>query len=193
MSTPNFYNQKNFKLYVQSFEPMSLEEYKNEYFEEDDYLFPEYQNAQTDSLKEYILEKSYNSNMEMQSYFFYEDIINGYDGFKGLMEDFTDTLVFHKLDFKSGYYTGMQIYVEETENPHELDNEDCNYYFDMCRSKAIRKYDAEIRKINRWLDKVAVEYGWRELYCVGIFSNGEAVYKYADMLTPIQKAVYGGN
>lgn len=61
---------------------------------------------------------------------------------------------------------------------------------------------AEIKEINTGLEgiadltlsnKVAVYYGWRELYCLGIFSNGEAVYKYADMLTPIQKAVYGGN
>lgn len=186
MSTPNFYNQKNFKLFVKSFEAMDMEEYVKEFFEEDSYLYPEYQNAQTDSLKEYILEKSYNSFIEMENYYFYEDIIEGNDGFKDLMEDFTETLCFHKLDFKSGYYTGIQIYVEEVENPHELDNEDCHYYFDMCRSKSIRKYDAEIRKINRWLDKVAVEYGWRQLLCLGIFSNGEAVYRYADSL--IKKA-----
>lgn len=111
--------------------------------------------------------------------FFYEDIFEGYDGFKDVMEEFSDNLTFHKIDFKSGYYEGIQLYVEELENPHDLDNEDCRYYYDMCRSQAVRKYEAEIRKINKWMEKVATEYGWMKLHCVGIFSNGEAIYEYA--------------
>ena len=110
---------------------------------------------------------------------FYDDIFYGYDGFNELMENLNDDLTFHKLEIKGGYYSGVQIYVRELENPHELDNDDCRYYYDICRSQAIRKYDAEIRKINKWLDKTAVDYGWKKLYCIGIFSNGEAVYEYA--------------
>ncbi len=145
MSTPNFYNQDNFDLYVKSYEPEDMEEYSS-----------------------------------AEAEFFYDDIIFGYDGFKEVMEKFNDDLTFHYLEFKSGYYDGIQLYVEEMENPHELDNDDCRYYYDMCRSKAVRKYDAEIRKINKWMEKVAVEYGWRKLNCLGIFSNGEAIYKYAE-------------
>ena len=174
MSTPNFYNQRNFKLYVQSFEPISLEEYKAEYFEED----------------EEYLEEYYENDMRYWEQIFYEDIYEGADGFKDLMENFNETLTFHELKFYSGYYTGIQIYVEEKENPHELVIEDCNYYYDMCRSKAIHKYDAEIRKINKWMDKVAVQYGWKELVCLGIFSNGEAIYKYADKIREAVKAVH---
>ena len=96
------------------------------------------------------------------------------------MEKLNDDLIFHELELKSGYYEGIQIFVGELENPHELDNEDCRYYYDMCRSQAIRKYDAEIRRINKWLEKVAVEHGWRKLHCLGVFSNGEAVYQYAE-------------
>ena len=110
---------------------------------------------------------------------FYEGIFQGYDGFKEVMEKFNYSLDFHHLEFKSGYYDGVQLYVEEFENPYELDNEDCRYYYDMCRSQAIRKYDAEIRKINKWMEKTAVEYGWRKLNCLGVFSNGEAIYQYA--------------
>ena len=163
MSTPNFYNQQNFKLYVKSFEPISLEEYEAEYFDGDE-----------EDLEEY-----YENDMRYWEKDFYDDIYEGFVGFKDLMEEFNDTLTFHELKFYSGYYTGVQIYVEEKENPHELDNDDCNYYYDMCRSKAIRKYDAELRKINKWMDKVATQYGWRELHCLGIFSNGEAIYQYA--------------
>lgn len=179
MSTPNFHTQKNFKLYIQSFEPMTLEEYQAEEFQFDDYHYPEYEAAISDSWKEHILEKSYNETMELWNQVFYEDIFNGYDGFKEVMEDFNNTLTFHEITFESGYYDGVQLYVEEKENPHELDNEDCKYYYDMCRSQAIRKYDAEVRKINKWMEKVAPEYGWKELHCLGIFSNGEAVYQYA--------------
>lgn len=178
MSTPNFHTMENFKLYIQNFEPMTLEEYEAEEFQFDEYLYPEYEVAASDDWKKHILEKSYNDTMETWNYFFYNDIYEGADGFKGLMEEFNDTLTFHEITFKSGYYSGVQLYVEEKEDPHELDNDDCHYYFDMCRSQAIRKYDAEIRKINKWMDKVAPEYGWAELYCLGIFSNGEAIYEY---------------
>lgn len=177
MSTPNFYNQRNFNLYVKSFEAISLEDYEAEEFQYDDYLYPQWEEAD-DEDKADILEESYNHCMHIWEEDFYRDIYDGWDGFKKLMENFNDELTFHELQFKSGYYVGVQIYVEEKENPHELDNEDCRYYYDMCRSVAIRKYDAEIRKINKWMDKVATEYGWRKLNCIGIFSNGEAVYEY---------------
>lgn len=180
MSAPNFYTQENFKLYIQNFEPISLEEYQAEYFQDDNYYYPEYEASVSDSWKNHILEKSYDETMDFWMETFYDDIFHGYDGFKDLMEDFNDTLTFHKLTFRSGYYTGVQLYVEEKEeNPYNLDNEDCHYYYDMCRSAAIRKYDAEIRKINRWMEKVAPEYGWENYVVFGIFSNGEAIYEYA--------------
>lgn len=126
--------------------------------------------------------KAYESNegySELEAQMFYDDIFDGYDGFKEVMEDLNDNLIFHSMEFKSGYYDGVQLYVNTTENPHELDNEDCKYYFDMCRSQAIRKYEAEIRKINKWMKKVAVMYGWKKLNCLGVFSSGEAIYEYA--------------
>lgn len=193
MGTPNFYNQRNFKLYVKAFEPMSLEEYKAEEFQYDEYHYPEYEVAQSESWKQHILEKSYNEAMQMWNEAFYEDIFEGYDGFKDAMEKFNNTLVFHELEFRSGYYDGVQLYVKEKDNPYELDNEDCRYYYDMCRSKAIRKYDAEVRKINKWMDGTTVEYGWEELICLGVFSNGEAVYQYANRIREAVKAVHAEN
>lgn len=172
MSTPNFYNQQNFKLYIKSFEPMTEEEYEAEDFEYYD---------------------SYEEAMEAEREIFYEDIFEGYDGFNELMEKFNDTLIFHKLELRGGYYDGVQLYVEEKDDPNELDNDDCRYYYDMCRSQAIRKYEAEIRKINKWMDKVATQYGWEELICLGIFSNGEAVYAYAERVRDSVKAVHTEN
>ena len=169
MSTPNFYNQKNFKLYIQSFEEMSMEDFEAEFG--------------SDSEIEYWEEMSHMEQM------FYNDIIDNCDGFKTVMENFNNTLTFHEITLESGYYSGIQLYVEENYYiPYELDNEDCHYYYNMCRSKALRKYNAEVRKINKWMDKIATQYGWRELICCGIFSNGEAIYRYAE---PIRKAVQG--
>jgi hypothetical protein len=178
MSAPNFYTMENFSLFVKVYEAMTLEEYQEEEFHYDDYLYPEYEEAE-DEDKADILEKSYNHAMDLWSEDFYRDIFYGYDGFKEVMENFNNDLIFHKIEIKSGYYDGVQLYVDELENPHELDNDDCRYYYDMCRSQAIRKYDAEIRKINKWMEKVATEYGWRKLNCLGVFSNGEAIYQYA--------------
>ena len=155
-----------------------IEEYQKEYFEDSCY-YDDYVEAESKEEKENILKEAYNHTMEFWYQEFYEDLFNGYDGFKEVMEKFNDSLMFHSLEFKSGYYDGVQLYIKEMENPHNLYNEDCKYYYDMCRSQAIRKYKAEINKINKWMKKVAVEYGWKKIKCLGIFSNGEAIYQYA--------------
>lgn len=178
MSTANFHSMDNFNLFAKVYEPMELEDYKENEFEYDDYLYPKYQEAE-EYEKEDILEESYNHAMRLWEEDFYHEIYHGYDGFNSIMEELNQNLLFHKLEIKSGYYDGVQIFVKEMENPNELDNEDCRYYYDMCRSQAIRKYEAEIRKINRFLNKEAVEYGWKKLNCLGVFSNGEAVYQFA--------------
>lgn len=91
-------------------------------------------------------------------------------------------LLFHKVSLENGYYSGVQFYVD-TEydfDAEDFSNEDCQYFFDMCRSKAYRKYAAEKRKIARFLDKAAKEYGFKDLVCTAVFSNGEAVYDLAE-------------
>lgn len=90
-----------------------------------------------------------------------------------------DELMFHKLVLKGGYYSGAQIYVETIENPNELDNEDCYYHFDVCKSKAIRLYNAEIKRINKKVLPTFEQIGFYKINCVGVFSNGEAIYSLA--------------
>ena len=86
------------------------------------------------------------------------------------------SLLFHKIGIDCGYYYGLQFTVDEEHDPNELDNEDCQYYFDMYRSVAIRRYNSEINKINRLLRRLATMYGFTEMVCTGIFANGEACY-----------------
>lgn len=97
------------------------------------------------------------------------------------LDSFNYELMFHKVKLRSGYYTGVQFYVEVEHDLAEEDytNDDCHYYFDCCRSVAYRKYEAEIRKINRKLAALGKEYGFQEYVCIARFSNGEARYDLA--------------
>ena len=94
------------------------------------------------------------------------------------IEKLNDTLIFHKISVKSGYYEGLQYYVEcehELEK-YEYDNDDCWYYFDMCKSAAYKKYRAEINRINKELKKIASMHDYEILKEVGKFSDGTAIY-----------------
>ena len=105
-------------------------------------------------------------------YFDHDDMLEDVNGaFENL------DLKFHKVKVRAGYYEGAQIVFEEIHDPTEMDNDDTRYYFDMCRSKAIRAYKSEINKINRKIDKLVECSFWMKLSAVSRFSNGECVYK----------------
>ena len=95
-------------------------------------------------------------------------------------DDFNADLLFFEVSLKEGYFEGVQFYVKDKEdfgkNMSEWNNKDCWYYFDMCRSVTIRKYNSEINKVNKFLKKIASEWNFVELCVVGRFSNGEVVY-----------------
>ena len=120
--------------------------------------------------------------------FMYEmDIEEEFNYAKELAEEFTENLIFHDVTVKSGYYQGFQFYVEEKytkyfdldkNSEYCIENDDAHYYFDMCRSKALRAADAEKRKIEKWLNNLAAN-GFEKLVCIARCSNGEAIYKRA--------------
>ena len=96
--------------------------------------------------------------------------------------DFNRGLLFHEVKLQSGYYSGVQFYVEinyDLTEDQDYSNDDCHYYFDCCRSVAYRKYASEVRKINRKLVEFAKAYGFQEYVCTARFSNGEAWYQLA--------------
>jgi len=97
---------------------------------------------------------------------------------KESVERDTPSLDFFTVTVRGGYYSGMQLFVEEEHPcfPEDYDNDDCHYYFDCCRSKAIRRRASEVNKVKRFMRKIAMEYGMDEYYCCSIFSNGEAFY-----------------
>ena len=95
------------------------------------------------------------------------------------LDKFNEGLTFCKIVLRSGYYRGVQTLVECDLDPHELDNYECRYNWDMCRSMAIRKHEAEERKVVKHLKSMKGD-SIKELICVAIFSNGEAFYEYVD-------------
>lgn len=91
-------------------------------------------------------------------------------------DDVNGSLIFHKISILPGYYCGVQFYVETMDDPTEMDNEDCRYYFDMYRSVAIRRYNSEVNRVCRILRKLAKEYGFDELYLRAVFGDGAVLY-----------------
>ena len=115
-----------------------------------------------------------------------------------LAEKFTKELKYHDVNVQSGYYSGFQFVVDEKrssqfdldkDSEYCIDNEDAHYYYDMCRSQVIRKADAEKRKIRKWLEKIAEDYGYEILVRTALFSNGEAVYERRSPRSMIKSAL----
>ena len=116
---------------------------------------------------------------DLAEMFFYEDILRD-------LEEENAGLLFHEITVESGYYEGLQLYVSLTHaadnagftdaGPEYVDNESTRYYLDLCRSAAIRKYEAEQRKINKILAKIGRAYGMDKLAIYARFSNGETWY-----------------
>lgn len=96
-------------------------------------------------------------------------------------ERFNKELEYHEVGVRSGYYSGTQFYIgfnnRYFNNAEDMENEDTQYHYGMCRSKFLRKYNAEVKRICKWLDKMVADYGYTKLACLGHFSNGEAVYQ----------------
>ena len=130
--------------------------------------------------------------------------IEAHEFFSGINEELNelnDGLRFFRVVLHDGYYCGVQLYVEmqsyaeqagfTEDDGEDATNEDCRYYLDMCRSEAIRKYEAEQRKVRKLMQKIADAWGFEQYYCVCIFSNGEAVYEKASPRTRLKSAALG--
>ena len=168
MATANFWTMKDFPLYVHDDFEMAECPHCGTYIREQEIK---------DELGfcPYCMEEVHWGDLDKRHDAFEAEL--WYDDLSKYLDNLNDSLTFHSLAVKSGYYEGYQIYVKETEDPNDLDNGDCHYYFDLCRSKAIRKFNSEKNKIRKMLKQTASDWGMYEIYCLGHFSNGEAVYQ----------------
>ena len=88
---------------------------------------------------------------------------------------------FFDISLKSGYYNGVQIYVDykpDLCDPEYMTNDDTQYFLDLPLSVAKRKHEAEIRRIQKWLARLG-RIGAVKLIAVARFSNGEQWYERA--------------
>ena len=92
-------------------------------------------------------------------------------------KELNEYLTFYTVSVESGYYSGLQFYVDEKySDVEEMDNDESNYEFGMCRSKMLRKYKSEGNLLRRALQKAKEELGLMELGVVYRFGNGEVMY-----------------
>lgn len=92
-------------------------------------------------------------------------------------KELNEYLTFYTVSVESGYYSGIQFYVDEKYcNVDTWDNEDARMEVGMCRSKMLRKYKSEGNWLRRALQKAKAELGLMELGVVAHFSNGETMY-----------------
>lgn len=127
-------------------------------------------------------EQEYGDDEEYNEDMFYDDMTLKAEEMEALADEINKTLEYFTVEVKDGYYCDLQFVVRtyedldfDRESPYCIDNEDAHYYFDECRSKVLRKTDAEQRKIYKWLKNLKKQ-GYTELGCDGVFSNGEAIY-----------------
>lgn len=84
---------------------------------------------------------------------------------------------FYSVSVESGHYCGMQFYVDEKYwHLEQMDNEESQDEFGMCRSAMLRKYKTAGNMIRRELRKAKADLGLWELGIVAQFSNGETMY-----------------
>lgn len=106
--------------------------------------------------------------------FFMED---RYREMKAAADQMNEKQKFFEVTVESGYYSGLQFYVEDKYNDVEnWDNDDAQYEFGCCRSEMLRRFKVAENTINRELEKAMKELGLIKLGVVARFSNGETIY-----------------
>lgn len=169
MSTPNFNNQRDFDLYVT-----------------DNFLtYPYKIDPNTD---DFLLDDNgdYIIDYDAEPYFDY----SYFDECKNYTDNkLNSELDFFTISFKDGYYSGIQTFVEPKhpndfdaidwlEYPHYYDNGVLFKEFGYNTYILKRKILAEIKRINNeLLPKLKDTFCFDKIKCVGIFSNGEAIYE----------------
>lgn len=92
------------------------------------------------------------------------------------LDALNEKLLCFKTSLRSGYYAGVQIYVETLNDVDSFDKEDCYYYLDMCPSKAKKLFQKEQNMIKKEMQRFCNEYEFFQLKTLARFSNGETLY-----------------
>lgn len=100
--------------------------------------------------------------------------------------ELNDAQPFYEVTVESGYYSGIQFYVDSKYwHIEDMDNDESQDEFGMCRSEMLRKYKVAGNTIRKGLYKAKDDLGLDELICTARFSNGEAWYQKVDTRKPL--------
>lgn len=164
----------------------------NRYF--DDYAYI-YQGLSEEEQEQFEKDYGYEYNYENESETDYEiEFDNAKHEIKRALIKFNITLF--NIEVRSGYYDGLELIVtsdisglnvDDITNTKYLkenyDNDDMRYYFGHLadyKSRIIPKIKAEIKRMDKKvLPYIAENTGFRKINCIGVFSNGEAIYEWA--------------
>lgn len=170
MATCNFWTMKDFDLWVIDDEKICQWYLGEEFIEERKAEFEDYNPI---------------DDIELAWDLFKED----FDINSGL-DELNDSLEWYKVELKSGYYDGVQIYIKTEwlgideiatwlpNRPLVWDDEECELEFGLNREETIAMIEEEKKKINAFLKNMEW-FGFYKINCIGVFSNGEAIYEKA--------------
>ena len=106
--------------------------------------------------------------------FFYDDLCGWVEED---IEQENELLNFHEIRLMSGYYIGVQFYVEEKDDLSDYDDDDCMYYFDCNLEAAQEKLHDETEQIKQWLETTSQKYVFTKKEAVARFGNGYVLYR----------------
>lgn len=98
------------------------------------------------------------------------------------VEEFNDGLKHFEVYLEDGYYEGYMFNARCIDKYYDYDmlddltEEDAEYYFGDSKKNVKAEYETDLGFIRRYFKELK-ERGFYELFKVGQFSNGEAVYK----------------
>ena len=173
MGTSNFKSMTNFNIYAWIYEP-DIEFIKDEYPESID----DNGNVDCNLLNDFAISEWEWVESEITP----------------KIDDMNDSLIFHKIRLESGYYDGVQIFIEEPYGitAHSWDKVARSWTLEECisecwydkfgddshnKNRLISKYLNEVETIQNWLDKVGRECGFIPYGSVARFGNGETWYQ----------------
>jgi hypothetical protein len=141
-------------------------------------------------LYKYIMEEEFNEDLDIDVFYF--EVQNGFDclteDIEADFDELKDKLTVFSIELVSGYYSGIQFKIDTQDlyidyldvDKYEWDKEDLWTFFNECTIEGAKNcIDNELKLIREFLESMK-DYGFRPLNCDGVFSNGEAVYSWAD-------------
>ena len=116
---------------------------------------------------------------------FYSDMQLEAEGEQENLKEINNELTFFEIELESGYYDGWQWQVnwldtyldyEQIIDDDEFTDEDADYFYGDTAKNIRKQVEEEKQKCKEYLLELKKR-GYKEIYKVAQFSNGEAIYK----------------